>query len=280
MDWSKIFQNRGWGATTDWSKIDWTKIYGGGLPAPAPPPPFGMAPPQMSYSALALQPKTPLFSRPLRHAGRASWQHDSLHTSRGQESLCLCQSLWRPLLEVIRDHAGLASVKSRRVGWSGHASPEAGFQRPTCASSDEVMPKQAVAQMRAMPGGPMGTSNTSKRNQAQDELRGSRRQQRAQRALNAKGHDKDIAVEVIVANVSPAQICVQETVSTLKFAARAKHIRCSVVRNEAQRARFLSGWLGLQWHNGELEGGGAPAAEATGTAQRHLTATRAGSECV
>lgn len=38
---------------------------------------------------------------------------------------------------------------------------------------------------------------------------------------------------VIVANCSPAEICVQETISTLKFAARAKHIRCSVVRNEA-----------------------------------------------
>ncbi|CAJ1442444.1 unnamed protein product, partial [Effrenium voratum] len=38
---------------------------------------------------------------------------------------------------------------------------------------------------------------------------------------------------VVVANVSPAQICCAETVSTLKFAARAKHIRCSVVRNEA-----------------------------------------------
>ena len=38
---------------------------------------------------------------------------------------------------------------------------------------------------------------------------------------------------VIVANCSPAQICVQETISTLKFAARAKHIRCTVVRNEA-----------------------------------------------
>lgn len=29
VDWTKIFQNNGWGATTDWSKIDWNKIYGG-----------------------------------------------------------------------------------------------------------------------------------------------------------------------------------------------------------------------------------------------------------
>ncbi|CAE7288329.1 KIN12G [Symbiodinium pilosum] len=38
---------------------------------------------------------------------------------------------------------------------------------------------------------------------------------------------------VIVANVSPSQLCLSETLSTLKFAARAKHIRCTVVRNEA-----------------------------------------------
>eukprot|EP00931_Biecheleriopsis_adriatica_P005281 TRINITY_DN106805_c0_g1_i1.p1 TRINITY_DN106805_c0_g1~~TRINITY_DN106805_c0_g1_i1.p1 ORF type:complete len:1409 (-),score=319.95 TRINITY_DN106805_c0_g1_i1:109-4335(-) len=38
---------------------------------------------------------------------------------------------------------------------------------------------------------------------------------------------------VIVANVSPSHLCVAETLSTLKFAARAKHIRCAVVRNEA-----------------------------------------------
>ncbi|CAE7169945.1 KIN12F [Symbiodinium microadriaticum] len=38
---------------------------------------------------------------------------------------------------------------------------------------------------------------------------------------------------VLVANVSPSQLCLSETLSTLKFAARAKHIRCTVVRNEA-----------------------------------------------
>ena len=54
VDWSKIFQNHGWGATTDWSKIDWSKIYGG-LPAAPSPPPFGVAPPGMSYSALVLE---------------------------------------------------------------------------------------------------------------------------------------------------------------------------------------------------------------------------------
>jgi len=38
---------------------------------------------------------------------------------------------------------------------------------------------------------------------------------------------------VLVANISPSQLCLSETLSTLKFAARAKHIRCTVVRNEA-----------------------------------------------
>lgn len=38
---------------------------------------------------------------------------------------------------------------------------------------------------------------------------------------------------VLVANVSPSQLCLSETLSTLKFAARAKHIRCTVVRNQA-----------------------------------------------
>jgi len=37
---------------------------------------------------------------------------------------------------------------------------------------------------------------------------------------------------VIVANMSPAAICFAETLSTLKFAARAKHIKCAAVRNE------------------------------------------------
>merc|ERR1719265_1756066 len=37
---------------------------------------------------------------------------------------------------------------------------------------------------------------------------------------------------VIVANMSPSALCFAETLSTLKFAARAKHIRCAAVRNE------------------------------------------------
>uniref|UniRef100_A0A7S4QXU1 Kinesin-like protein n=1 Tax=Alexandrium monilatum TaxID=311494 RepID=A0A7S4QXU1_9DINO len=37
---------------------------------------------------------------------------------------------------------------------------------------------------------------------------------------------------VIVANVSPSPLCCAETLSTLKFASRAKHIRCTAVRNE------------------------------------------------
>jgi len=37
---------------------------------------------------------------------------------------------------------------------------------------------------------------------------------------------------VIVANVSPSALCFGETLSTLKFAARAKHIRCAAIRNE------------------------------------------------
>lgn len=37
---------------------------------------------------------------------------------------------------------------------------------------------------------------------------------------------------VIVANISPSSLCYAETLSTLKFAARAKHIRCAAVRNE------------------------------------------------
>lgn len=37
---------------------------------------------------------------------------------------------------------------------------------------------------------------------------------------------------VIVANVSPSALCFGETLSTLKFAARAKHIRCTAVMNE------------------------------------------------
>lgn len=37
---------------------------------------------------------------------------------------------------------------------------------------------------------------------------------------------------VIVANISPSSVCLAETLSTLKFAARAKHIRCAAVRNE------------------------------------------------
>jgi len=37
---------------------------------------------------------------------------------------------------------------------------------------------------------------------------------------------------VIVANASTSALCSAETLSTLKFAARAKHIRCAVVRNE------------------------------------------------
>eukprot|EP00927_Polykrikos_kofoidii_P003851 TRINITY_DN11549_c0_g1_i4.p1 TRINITY_DN11549_c0_g1~~TRINITY_DN11549_c0_g1_i4.p1 ORF type:complete len:1656 (+),score=250.53 TRINITY_DN11549_c0_g1_i4:54-5021(+) len=37
---------------------------------------------------------------------------------------------------------------------------------------------------------------------------------------------------VIVANISPSGLCFAETLSTLKFAARAKHIRCAAVRNE------------------------------------------------
>merc|ERR1719230_839575 len=37
---------------------------------------------------------------------------------------------------------------------------------------------------------------------------------------------------VIVANVSPSALCFGETLSTLKFAARAKHIRCAAVMNE------------------------------------------------
>jgi len=37
---------------------------------------------------------------------------------------------------------------------------------------------------------------------------------------------------VIVANISPSGLCYAETLSTLKFAARAKHIRCAAVRNE------------------------------------------------
>jgi len=52
VDWTKIFQNNGWGATTDWSKIDWNKIYGSGAPgtlgssygAPYGQPAPGMAP--------------------------------------------------------------------------------------------------------------------------------------------------------------------------------------------------------------------------------------------
>mmetsp|Transcript_28681 Transcript_28681/g.66536 ORF Transcript_28681/g.66536 Transcript_28681/m.66536 type:complete len:1431 (-) Transcript_28681:69-4361(-) len=36
----------------------------------------------------------------------------------------------------------------------------------------------------------------------------------------------------IIANVSPSMVCSAETLSTLKFAARAKHIRCVAVRNE------------------------------------------------
>lgn len=37
---------------------------------------------------------------------------------------------------------------------------------------------------------------------------------------------------VIVANISPSPLCAAETLSTLKFAARAKHIRCAAVCNE------------------------------------------------
>lgn len=37
---------------------------------------------------------------------------------------------------------------------------------------------------------------------------------------------------VIVANISPSAVNAGETLSTLKFAARAKHIRCAAVRNE------------------------------------------------
>merc|ERR1719345_544350 len=37
---------------------------------------------------------------------------------------------------------------------------------------------------------------------------------------------------VIVANISPSALCFGETLSTLKFAARAKHIRCAAVMNE------------------------------------------------
>jgi len=37
---------------------------------------------------------------------------------------------------------------------------------------------------------------------------------------------------VIVANMSASALCLGETLSTLKFAARAKHIRCAAVRNE------------------------------------------------
>mmetsp|Transcript_59567 Transcript_59567/g.174255 ORF Transcript_59567/g.174255 Transcript_59567/m.174255 type:complete len:684 (+) Transcript_59567:77-2128(+) len=36
----------------------------------------------------------------------------------------------------------------------------------------------------------------------------------------------------IVANISPSALCSSETLSTLKFAARAKHIQCSAVRRE------------------------------------------------
>eukprot|EP00971_Amphidinium_carterae_P047860 942716-Amphidinium_carterae.1 len=39
-------------------------------------------------------------------------------------------------------------------------------------------------------------------------------------------------LQAIIANISPASSCYVETLSTLKFAARAKHIRCVAVRNE------------------------------------------------
>jgi len=37
---------------------------------------------------------------------------------------------------------------------------------------------------------------------------------------------------VIVANVSPAVQCYSETLSTLKFAARAKNVRCTAMPNQ------------------------------------------------
>ena len=40
------------------------------------------------------------------------------------------------------------------------------------------------------------------------------------------------AKTMIIANVSPCQMCAQETLSTLQFASRAKHIRNKAVINQ------------------------------------------------
>ena len=40
------------------------------------------------------------------------------------------------------------------------------------------------------------------------------------------------AKTVIIANISPCQMCAQETLSTLQFASRAKHIRNKAVINQ------------------------------------------------
>ena len=40
------------------------------------------------------------------------------------------------------------------------------------------------------------------------------------------------AKTMIIANVSPCRMCVQETLSTLQFASRAKHIRNKAVINQ------------------------------------------------
>lgn len=56
MDWSKVFQNYGWGATTDWSKVDWSKVGAGGksLASPYVAPGYpgipGPSPPSNPYS--------------------------------------------------------------------------------------------------------------------------------------------------------------------------------------------------------------------------------------